>query len=760
MEIEDFGFFDEKDGCFVLKNDPPRKWRNYHYNSLGENEVVCEVSNLGDGQLFMRDRKGRTVSLSHWDAQYLYIRDDESGKVFNPWGCPVATEVTGRECRYYTEKTVLSSTCDALRVTQTVFAPRDFVVGEIWSVRVENLSPQPRKISLFAYSKFNLSGRDENNTFIPAENFAVVHPEIGGVLVTNRNTLVPSDRFKGYLVALRSFTAGCGYRDSFTRNDFGYAAPKILWGWNCGNESGYGPDCCGLVQVSLEIAGGATAREDFLHGQCSGIEEVKAIRAALTPEKVDEQMDIQKQARAERTAAFHVSTGHSHLDSLFNIFVKHQLSRYLIEGVGFRDNLQNDNAGALVCAKAHLENTLFQLSSQYPDGSFPLGFRPLRKEKFSDQPTYPMLTIPGLVDETGDLGILDREVPYFDSPEKGTVWNHLVRGMRYLAGDLGKNGLCNQRIADWNDGLEATREAGDRESVMVSQQFCYGLREMERLAKRIGDAAVRDEAAELYKTFAKRINEVAWDGRWFVRTICADGYRIGSRKNREGQIFINTQSWAILSGIAPADRALSCMDAVEELLRAPIGYRICAPAFTQYDPRVGKISNGMPGFIENAGCYCHAAAFKAVADCVAGRAENAWQTLLMLSPSNPANPISDSMLEPFSFTNSFSSVPYRHGVAGYPWRTGTAGWATVLLVEHILGARRHFDGLMLAPCLTKTVPHAKISRRFRGATYHISLDNTAGRCQGTTRITVDGNPISGNILPVFQTGEHQVEVII
>jgi len=365
-----------------------------------------------------------------------------------------------------------------------------------------------------------------------------------------------------------------------------------------------------------------------------------------------------------------------------------------------------------------------------------------------------------LVDETGDLSILDRAVPFFESDETGSVWQHLIRCMRYLAGDLGANGLCNQRIADWNDGLEATHEAGERESVMVSQQFCYGLLQMERMAGLIGDTAVSKEARQIYDTFARRINDVAWDGQWYVRTICGDGYRIGSSQNNEGRIFVNTQSWAILSRIAPPDRAQSCMDAVEEWLNEPIGYRICAPAFTQYDPRVGKISNGMPGHIENAGCYCHASAFKGVADCVAGRSEKAWETLLKLAPDNPNNPVSQSKIEPFSFTNSYSSVPHCYGQAGYPWRTGTAGWATLLLIEHILGARRNFAGLEIDPCITKTIPHVKITRRFRGALYHIALDNTAGRCIGVREVSINGEKITGNILPDKRQGEHQVQVVI
>jgi cellobiose phosphorylase len=101
-----------------------------------------------------------------------------------------------------------------------------------------------------------------------------------------------------------------------------------------------------------------------------------------------------------------------------------------------------------------------------------------------------------------------------------------------------------------------------------------------------------------------------------------------------------------------------------------------------------------------------------------------------------------------------------YGVSGYPWRTGTAGWFTVLLVEWILGARRHLDGLTIAPCLSRDLKKASVTRTFRGAKYEISLDNSAGRCRGAERISVDGQSINGNILPVFKDGVHKVNVVI
>jgi len=757
--IDTYGRFIPEEGCFELTQEPPRKWVNLHYNQIGEHEIYAEITNIGDGHTWVRDGKGRTCVLAGYDAKYVYIRDDESGVVFCPWGAPAPKDVTDRACRYWAAMTEVRGTCEGLRAVHRVFVPRDYVM-EVWTTTVENLADRPRTVSVFAYAMFQLTGCDEKGQWVGKDNYAEVLPEIGGTLVTNRNVFVPTDRFKGFLVALRDFRAGSGYRDHFTRSDFGLGTPRILWGWNGDNKPGYGPDCAGVVQVTLQIPARGTARADFLLGQTTGAEEVKKIRQGLTPEKIDRMCRDQAAAETERAGAFRVETGHGNIDALMNHFVKKQMYSYLINKSGFRDNLQLDNAYAMVEYPVARANFVRALASQFANGQVPHGFRPVNRLQYSDKPAWILFTAPGLVAESGDLALLEEVVPYFESAEKGTVWDHVLRAMRFLAGDLGPNGLCDQHHADWNDGLEAMPETGRRESVMVTQQLAYGLREVRALAEIRGDRAVAAEAGQLYETLARRLNDVAWDGRWYVRTLCEDGYRIGSHTNKEGYIFINSQVWAVLSGTAPADRAALCMDSLEKHLKTDLGYRLCAPPFSQYDPHIGHMSNSMPGHAENGGCYNHAAGFKAVADCVLGRAEAAWETFLKVAPDSPWNPVSVSEAEPFSFNNFYSTVPFVYGRSGYPWRTGTAGWFTVLLVEWILGARRHHKGLLIDPCLTRTIPRARVVRKFRGATYHIELDNSAGRSKGAASITVDGRHVQGNIIAPFAGGVHEVKVVI
>jgi cellobiose phosphorylase len=749
--VEQYGRFDEQEGCFVLHSEPPRKWWNLHCNVIGHDEIYAEVSNINDGITRVRDKNGITVNLCGYDSKYHYIRDDESGTAFCATGNPLPTAVTNKSCRYYREKTVMKASCEGLNATQRVFVPQKLPI-ECTTLWVENTTDKPRNISIFSYTSFALHGCDAEGKWVDSEKYAEVLPEIGGVFCINRNTKTPTNRFKAYLVCLENFFNGNSYRDQFTRAEYALGSPRLIEGWDCDGRPGYGPDCAGSVQVKLIIPPHSIGRADFLLGQAASTTEVAEIRAFLSPEKLDALCDEAGQVEAARASAYTIDVGSKHLNGLFNIFIKKQHYNYLINKSGFRDNLQTDVPLAMSDYPAAEDNLLRALASQHPSGRVPHGFRPLNRLQYSDKPAWILHTVPNLVKESGDFNLLERAVPYLESSECGSVWDHCLRAMRFLAGDLGKHGLCNQHHADWNDGLEATVEAGERESVFVTQQLCYGLLEIAEIARRIGDSGAEQEANFLYKKFSDHINEVAWDGEWYLRTLCADGYKIGSKSNKEGRIFLNTQSWAILSGIAPPDRAALCMSKVDELLESDLGYPLCHPPFSCYDPRVGRMSNSMPGSNENGGCYNHAAGFKGVADCVMGRAEEAWRTFIKVTPDSPYNPLARSGAEPFSYVNSYSMIPYNYGQSGYAWRTGTSVWMATLLIEYILGARRDYDGLRIDPCLPAALPEIRMMRTFRGTRFDISIR------RGPPSIIVDGKVLNGRVIPVTGAARQTVEV--
>lgn len=752
MDLENYGDFES--GGFKLTSPPPRKWVNVHCtdpNPTGD-ELFSEITNIGDGPVTWRDAAGNTLLLVGHDQKQLYIRDDETHLVFCPGGEPAPQEVE-TTTTYSSATTVTTGRCDGLEVARRTFVPRHDPV-EIWTVEVRNMGERSRRISVFGYAMFQLTGTSAHGAGVCKDNHSEVRTELGGVLVFNRDRSAKGLGFNGCLISPNEIAGASGYRDFFTRSDFSLSTPKILWGWNCDNHGFRGPDCAGIVQVRLKIAPGECGRVDFLIARFVSPADVARLRAHWTPEAIDSEAVKQEEICGKRNAAFHVDTGHPPQDALINSFSKKQMVSYLVNKSGFRDNLQNDMALALCDYRLVKENLRRAVASQNRDGSVPHGFRPWNLRQYSDKPAWLLHCVPWVIKESGDFGFLDEKLPYRDGGGEEPLWDHLLRAMRHLAEDTGRHGICDQHFADWNDGLEPSEKTGDRESVMVTQQLCLGMREVAELARRRGEDSVLAECDDGHAHFAKLLNDIAWDGEWYARTLCAGGYTLGSGANPEGKIFMNTQSWAVLSGTAAGDRAMRCMEAVDRLIENDYGFAISEPAFTEFDERVGRFSASRPYYAENGGCYNHAAGFKLVADCLLGRAEQAWRTFLKVAPGSPWNPISNSCAEPFSFTNCYSRTPDWPGLSMYPWRTGTAGWFTMGLVEWILGARRHYDGLLIDPCLPSAIPHAKISRTFRGTQYHIEITNA-----GTGRsISMDGSPLNSNILPLPDGGHHTVQV--
>jgi cellobiose phosphorylase len=759
-----YGKFEQGGRRYILTTPvPPRPWVNLHFSGPQDNEYYSHCTNYGTGQTTCRDKNGVRCTLIREHHKILYFRDDDTQACWNIGQFPLNRPVSRYRCVYTGASTTLSSVFRGIRASQRVFVPQG-ATHEVWTLDLKNTSKRPRRLSIFAHAEFMLWGFPAPGSYYgPINHRADYVEEIGGIWARNRNHFCPNERFKGYLICSRKPDAyECDYR-KFYGPDGSFISPAmVVKGLDAQNRACDRESTCGTLQTKLELAPGQEIRLDYALGQCGSLEEIGAVRQSiLSPEAVEASLHRLEHSEADLASGFQIETGHPVVDPVMNFWIKKQMKSYIVYKSGFRDSLQIDDALCMADFSVAETDFLKALSTQHPEGHAPHGFRPLDTKFSSDQPAWILLTAPGLIKESGEIALLDRKVPYRGGADSGTVWDHMLRAMRWLCGDLGSHGLCRQHHCDWNDGLEETPQSGERESVMVTQQLCYGLLRMAELAASIGDSRVEREACEQYEIFKTRLNDIAWDGEWYSRSFCADSFIIGSHAREEGRIFLNTQSWAVLSRIASDDRARQAFKAVDEQIETDVGFRICFPPYSKFDPRVGRISTVHPGKSENGGCYNHAGGFKIVADCMLGRNEEAWRTVLKLLPNSPWNPISQSLGEPFVTVNSYSPSEASWGLAGLAWRTGSCAWLSKGILEWILGVRRDYKGLLIDPCLPGHLKTASVKRVFRNAVYLIQLDNRAGRNIGVQRITVDGKELAGRHLPVFNDhAVHKVNVTV
>ncbi len=298
----------------------------------------------------------------------------------------------------------------------------------------------------------------------------------------------------------------------------------------------------------------------------------------------------------------------------------------------------------------------------------------------------------------------------------------------------------------------------------MGMAFVRACRQIEELAVVLGDEAVAKEMQEKAQTLTQIINSVGWDGAWYLAAFNDGGLKIGSNENEEGKVPLNSQTWAILSGVVPPERLASILEKIDKYLDTPYGPALFLPSYTAFNPGIGRVTSFSPGTKENAAVFSHACAFKVVADCTIKRAQEAYDTFSKLMPMAKAKQDhSQYKVEPYVWAEYVvgPGSEDRFGEGAFTWNTGTAPWMFIAATEWILGVRREFEGLLIDPCIPRHWKRATIRRPFRGSTYEITIKNPHGVSFGVKEIAVDGVAQSSNLIRPHLDGQvHRVEVTL
>ena len=430
-----------------------------------------------------------------------------------------------------------------------------------------------------------------------------------------------------------------------------------------------------------------------------------------------------------------------------------------------RNAIQDSMALAYFDPAKARENFLQIWSFQETSGFMPHGLplqegadiMPITLIPHKDTNVWGPLALDAYLRETGDFSILHEQVPYADGPA-ATLAAHIEQGLRWLLRDRGERGLSRIGQGDWNDPLNMVGPEEKGESVWLTEALVVACELWAAILEHENrDAAWLRKEAECCRA---AVRSLAWDGDWFVRAFTDKGEAIGSRANKEGSIFLNAQSWALLARIADEEQTVRMIEAVDHHLGNPIAPAVLAPPFSGMDTSVGKISLKSPGTGENGSIYCHAALFWICALYGNGQGERAWTCFRNLLPGGPHHSIRASGQLPLSVPNFYRgpASPGVFGQSSHSPTTGSAAWYYRILMEDVFGAKAEFDGLRLQPCLPSDWEEARATRRFRGSTWNIHYRRDPD-C-GETEILVDGEP-SETLLPLPEkAGTFEVQVTL
>lgn len=300
---------------------------------------------------------------------------------------------------------------------------------------------------------------------------------------------------------------------------------------------------------------------------------------------------------------------------------------------------------------------------------------------------------------------------------------------------------------DWNDTLDYLGRKGKGESVWVTMFLAYILKETVALCNHISMVEIAKHYQSEYEKVSEAINTHCWDGEWYIRGTNDEGEVIGSSKNDEGKIFLNTQSWAVISGVARGERALKCMDSVVKYLDTPKGPKMLDPAYTKIDLRIGLATRCVPGKKENGAVFNHPVSWSILAECLMGRGDRAFDIYKKALPMNPIVDIDRYQVEPYVYAEYVTSPDHpMFGQASHSWLTGSSTWMLRDAIDYILGVRPTFDGLIIDPCVPRNWESYQVIRRFRGVNYHIAVKNPLHLNSGVRLIEIEGKTVIGNHL--------------
>lgn len=822
MEASKFGYFDDLHREYVII-DPktPWPWINYLGNedffSL-ISHTAGGYSFYKDAK-FRRITRYRynNVPMDN-GGRYFYINDN--GTVWSPGWKPCKTPLDFYECRHGMSYTRITGAKNGIEASVLFFVPLH-TWGEVQKMTIRNTSAQAKRIKLFSFAEWCLwnAATDMENF---QRNFSTGEVEVDGSVIYHKTEYKERrNHFAFYSVntPIQGFDTD---REAFIGLYNEFRDPQNVMEGKPSNSIAHGWSPIASHYLELELQAGeskelifllgyvenkqeekfAEATEGLLHSGSSPIinkKKAQEMMAAFdTPEKVDIAFAELKAYWDKLLDIYVVKSEEEKMDRMVNIWNQYQcmvtfnMSRSasffesgIGRGMGFRDSNQDLVGFVHQIPERARERIIDIASTQFPDGGCYHQYQPLTKRGnndigggFNDDPMWLIFGTIAYIKETGDFSILDEPVPFDNQPgSEVSLFEHLRISFNHVVENLGPHLLPLIGRADWNDCLnlncfswdpnesfqttENKTEGSKAESLMIAGLFVVCGRDYVELCLQMGLTDEANRAQNCIHQMEEAVKKHGWDGEWYLRAYDYFGRKVGSKENEEGKIFIESQGWCSMAGIGLEEGMVQkALDSVKKYLDCEHGIVLNHPAFTRYLVEYGEISSYPAGYKENAGIFCHNNPWIIIGETVLGRGDHAWDYYRKICPSYTEERSDLHKVEPYVYSQMIAGKDAaRPGEGKNSWLTGTAAWNYYAITQYILGIKPAYEGLEINPCIPSAWKEYQVKRRFRGATYDITVLNPHGVCKGIRSIELDGEKIAGNIVK-HQPGLHQVIVTL
>lgn len=788
-----YGYFDDKEREYVITcPDTPAPWVNY----LGSPEYGAIISNNAGGYSFAKSgANGRILRyvFNQFDepGRYIYIRDNLSKDYWSASWQPVGKNLTRykSECRHGMAYTKMRALYAGISSEVLYYVPLD-AAHEVWAVAVRNDSDVVRELTVTGYAEFTNNPNYEQDQvnlqysqFITRTEFEndhilqLIHGNLDAVAANGKEVDNKDVGYRLFGLAGQRVSGYCGNKENFLGRYHGYGDPQGVTTGKLDGSMNYNENACGALSAVLVLNPGETAHLAFIVG-AKNREESRALMARYAdPAAVcPEELAALKAHWYTRLENFQIHTPSAEMNSMintwnaYNCFMTFTWSRAasliycgLRNGYGYRDTVQDIQGVIHLAPEQAAEKIRFMLSAQVDNG----GGLPLVKfthnpghEDTPDDPSYVQETghpayraddalwlfptVYKYLAETGNLAFLDEVIPYANKGA-ATVYEHLQRAIDFSLEHLGPHGMPAGLYADWNDCL---RLGAEGESSFVAFQLVLALRIQKQLAEEKGDAAAAEKLAKQLADFSALVEKLCWNEDRYIRGFTEKGEVIGRRTDPEANLWLNPQSWAVISGLADSEKAETILHTVQEGLNTEYGVMLMQPPYHAhaFDGALAVIYNA--GVKENAGIFSQSQGWIILAEALCGHGNRAFSYYKANSPAEQNGCAEIRKLEPYCYGQFTEGKDSPHfGRSHVHWLTGTASTMMVGAVEGILGVRPDLHGLRLSPSIPAAWDGFTMEKSFRGKKLHITVQNPVHKESGFTSLMLNGAAMPDNYIP-------------
>lgn len=791
-----YGHYSEDYREYVI-TDPrtPRPWFNYMWNE----HYAGLISHTGGGFSFMdTPRDNRLTRMRYnslpWDrpGRYVIVKDTENGEYWSlSWAPTIEIKYDMYECRHGQGYTKIITEYSGVRGEITYFVPQG-LNAEIWKVKLLDLSGRKRKLEVYSFTELLMGNalndlinqpNDKHFTdiYFDKKNKALVATRRYWVLNKKVSVAQPNIDWKNnlYFTQTLPIKGFDGSLDNFIGRWRSEANPESIETGKMKNTEITAGDPVAALQSSLTLEANKSkefavimavvskdVKDPYSHLQWNDLRKISVINKKFNQlkEKWDDHLSVVKAETPDEKFNLMINVWNQYQAAV--TFDMARNSGYyhggLLFGTGMRDQFQDILGVVMVNPDRVRERLLNALRFQFKDGSTLHNFFKItdwgEKTNHSDTPLWVPFGLIEYLNETGDFSILKEKVNYYDGGS-GTVYEHLKGALDFCLSATSKRGIPKIMNGDWNDTLDHVGPKGKGETIWGGFFLAYCLRKTFDLLIFKDDKKTLERWKKAYNDLGKIINKAAWDGEWYIRAFKDNGDPLGTNKASQGKIFINAQTWSVISGLAPKERADKALASVKKYLAKPNGIQICWPSYTKIEDNVGLISRCVPGKKENGAIFNHASSWFILASLMNGDADFAYEIYSRMMPLNSSSRIDRYEVEPYVYAEYVTSPDHpTEGQASHSWLTGTAVWMLRIGIDHILGFQTTLEGIRISPNIPSKWKSFKAERRFRGKLFKLNVKNPDGNNSGIKKISVNDKTFENNLIKIKDFKEEVLNI--